>query len=283
MTSIELLVQGLAPAAIVAVAAYGELLMERAGMLNLGLEGLVYFSSAAAAAAAAATGSLSAGFAVGALAGIALILVYYVAAIVFRANQAVTGLAIVFLGIGLGDLVGSNAAGTPLPSLSLGVKNYASLALLVLPAVVLYALLYRTWVGYAVRSLGEDVEAARFLGVNVAVYRLAVALTAGALAGIAGAFIFLSRPGTWSAGVALGWGWLALGSVILGYWHPVGVAAAAYLIGLANTLIMVLEGLGVPAVVAENTPYIMVVVALALVSWLYERIGARPPALIWRR
>lgn len=278
----DLLAQGLMPAMVLALAAYGELLMERSGLINLGLEGVVYLSGAVAAYAAASTGSLTAGLLGGALAGVLALLLFYLLAVLARVNQIVTGLAIVFLGIGLGDLVGYKVAGSPLPNFA-EYRNVVALAVLVGGAIGLYLLLYRSWYGYAIRSLGEDESAAVSLGVKVLRTRLAVSVAAGLLAGLAGASLFLGRPGTWSAGVALGWGWLALGTVILGYWHPFGVAAAAYMVGFTDTLTLVLEAHGVPPAIAENTPYMLVMAALVVVSWVYERVGVKPPAAIWRR
>jgi simple sugar transport system permease protein len=117
----------------------------------------------------------------------------------------------------------------------------------------------------------------------VKLVRLEVAIIAGLLAGSAGAYLFLSKTGTWSANVALGWGWLALGTVILGYWHPIGVALASYLVGITNTLTLILGAHGIPPALAENIPYMVVMAALVIVSWIYEKLGVRPPAAIWKR
>ncbi|HIQ24193.1 MAG TPA: ABC transporter permease [Pyrodictium delaneyi] len=279
-----ILLQGIPEATVLALAALGELVLERSGLINLGLEGMLYFGSALAAYVAVSTGSLVAGFAAGMLAGILLAIVYILLVVGLKADQAVTGLALVFLGIGLGDVMGSATQGALAPALSgLGESLVAFTVLVPLPAI-LYAILYRSWRGYALRSLGEDEDAARMLGVNVTATRILAALVAGAAAGAAGAF-FLMGPsnGRWSAGRAIGWGWLALGTVILGYWHPVGVVAAAYLLGVLYAVTPLLQGLGVHAALADAVPYIVVVTALTLISWMYERVGVKPPAAVWRR
>jgi ABC-type uncharacterized transport system permease subunit len=282
MRLLDLMAQGIVPASILALAAYGELLVERAGMINLGLEGVIYLSAATSAYAAATTSSLLLGVLTGVTTGILLLLLYYLMAVVARVNQIVVGLAIVFLGIGLGDVVGYHIAGVPLPNFA-PYRNIVGALAIITGALGLYLLLYKSWYGYVIRSLGEDEKAAISLGVNSKLVRLIIAIIAGSLAGIAGAILFLSRPGTWSANVALGWGWLALGTVILGYWHPIGVAIASYLVGFIDTLTLVFEAHGIPPAIAENTPYILVMIALIIVSWIYERIGVRPPAAIWAR
>lgn len=279
-----LLAQGAPEAGVLALGALGELVLERAGLINLGLEGMLYLGSAVAAYVAVSTGSLAAGFAAAAAAGALMAVIYLLLVIGLKADQAVTGLALVFLGIGLGDAVGVATQGAPAPMLS-GASRDALLALvLVALPVLLHVFLYRSWMGYALRGLGEDEKAARMLGVNVTALRVAAALLAGMAAGAAGA-LFLAGPsgGRWSAGRAIGWGWLSLGTVILGYWHPLGIAVAAYLLGVLYAARPLLEGLGIHPALAEATPYIVVVIALTIISWVYERAGVRPPAAVWRR
>lgn len=281
---VALLLQGAPEATVLALAALGELVLERTGLINLGLEGMLYFGSALAAYVAVSTGSLAAGFVAGILAGILLALVYALLVIGLKADQAVTGLALVFLGIGLGDVIGSATKGVLAPALSpLGEDAAMALVMLAFP-LLLYIILYRSWRGYALRSLGENEEAARMLGVDVTKMRIIALIVAGAAAGAAGAF-FLAGPsnGRWSAGRAIGWGWLSLGTVILGYWHPVGVVAAAYLLGILYAVTPLLQEIGVHAAVADAVPYIVVVAALTVISWIYERAGVRPPAAVWRR
>ncbi|MET1128327.1 MAG: hypothetical protein ABWW70_03315 [Thermoproteota archaeon] len=280
----EYLAQLLPWAAAVAAAALGEVLVERSGKVNLGLEGIFYLSSAAAAYAAYAAGSTAAGFAAAAASGAAVALLFAALVVLLGLDQIVVGLSLVFLGVGLGDVVGARLAGAAAPSLPRGQElALAAVVLTVLPAAA-YVLLYRHWWGYFLRAAGEDEDAARFMGVPVAAVRVLACAAEGVLAGLAGAYFMLGPAnGRWSAGRALGWGWIALGMVILGYWHPLGASAAAVLYAALYVSTPALQELGVPAPLADSTPYVAVVASLAVASWLYEKLGVKPPASIWRR
>ncbi len=279
-----LLQQALPEATVLALAAYGELLLERSGRINLGLEGLLYFAYGAAAAASVATGSPLAGVVAAIAAAFALNIIYYSAVELLGVDQVVTGLALVFLGMGLGDIAGNSthgAAGPTLPSTPFYIST-----LVVLP-MLLYLFLYRHWRGYALRSLGEDEEAAKHLGISSHGYRLAAVAVEAVLVGLAAAFFLMGYSnGRWTAGRITGKGWLALGMVILGYWNPVGVAVASYLLGLLYSLQPLLPSLlpssPVYTVLADAAPYLAVIVALAVMSRLYERRGLKPPAAVWR-
>ena len=283
----SLLLQALPDAAVIGLAALGELLVERAGRINLGLEGLLHFGYGAAAAAAVATGSLAAGYLAAAAAAGLLVLVYFLAVELLGVDQVVVGLSLVFLGMGLGDIAGLTTGGVAGPALAPREADLVDAAALAAATAVLYLLLYRDWRGYALRSLGEDEKAARSLGVEPRRYRLA-ALAGEALLAAAAATLFLAvnSTGAWRSGRITGYGWLALGMVILGYWHPLGVAAASLLLGLLLSSRSLLPTLLPPnpvlTIAADAAPYLAVILALAAASWLYERRGVKPPASIWR-
>lgn len=282
-----LLLQAVIPAAVLGLAALGELLLERSGRVNLGLEGMMHIAYGSAAAASISTGSPLAGFLAGFAAAGLLALIYYLAVEMLGIGQVVVGLALVFLGTGLGVVLGNMTGGAAGPALPIEDAQLAALALLALAAAGLYAFLYRSWLGYMVRSLGENEAAARILGVNPRRVRAAVlALQALLTAAAATLFLVGYTSGRWSAGRITGQGWLALGMVILGYWHPIGVAVASYLLGLLYSMQSLLPTLLPPgalySITADAAPYIAVIAALAAVSWLYRRTGHRPPASIWQ-
>jgi simple sugar transport system permease protein len=263
------------------LASLGETLVERSGLVNLGVEGMMAIGAAVAALVALETGSPWAGLAAGALAGLALSALYYALVVRMGADQIVVGLATVFLGIGLAEVVGAYIYGPapPLPTvhgLSLVDPLYP------LTALVLYVLVFRTWLGYSIRSVGEDPEAARALGVRVELVRAATVALGGLLAGLAGAYMVLTlRQGKWFSGVTMGWGWIAIGTVILGYWHPILVALASYLVGALFVIEPILVDYGVPVALAHATPYAAVVVTLAIVAQAARRRGIRPPTQVW--
>jgi ABC-type uncharacterized transport system permease subunit len=282
-----LLLQALIPAAVLGLAALGELLVERSGRVNLGLEGLMHVSYGAAAAASVATGSLVAGFAAALAASLLLAAIYFASVEVLGVNQVVVGLALVFLGSGLGVVLGDMTGGAAGPALTIGQARLASLILLAASALLLYILLYRSFPGYVIRSLGEDEGAARVLGVRPRRVRAAVLAAQAVFTALAASlFLYGYTSGRWTAGRITGQGWLALGMVILGYWHPVGVAVASYLLGLLYSVQSLLPTLlprgAVYSITADSAPYLAVIVALAVVSWLYRRTGHRPPASVWQ-
>ena len=271
-------------AAPIMLAALGEMAVERSGRVNLGVEGMMALGAAAAAAAGVAAGSAAAGLAAGAAAGAALAAAYVVLVLAIRADQIVVGLSLVFLGLGLGDVVGSLAGGVPAPPLRpalLGLDPVEAAAPALAAAV--WLALYRTYPGVVLRAVGDSPGAAAERGLPVRLVQAVAVVAAGAAAGAAGAYMTLSLSyGKWYSGVTAGWGWVALGVVVLGYWHPLGVAAASYLIGLLFASRSLLPSLGVPPEAADAAPYLAVLAALALAARLAAKAGVRPPASVWR-
>jgi len=279
--------QAVVPAAVLGLAALGELLVERGGRINLGLEGMLQMAYGAAAAASVATGSAVAGYLAAFSAALLLAGVYFLTVDVLEVNQVVVGLSLVFLGTGLGVILGSMSGGAAGPALGINSARLLAALLLSAATAAVYILLHRSWLGLAVRSLGEDEKAARMLGVNPRLVRAGLLVAQTALvAAAASLFLYGYTSGRWTAGRITGQGWLALGMVILGFWHPVGVAAASYLLGLLYSIQGLLPSLlprGAPyAVLADAAPYIAVIVAMAAASAVYRRLGYRPPATIWQ-
>ncbi len=272
-------------AAPLILAGIGELLVERTGLVNLGVEGMVALGAAVAVLAGIATGDWVAAYIAAGLATMALSIAYYFFTVVIGAEQIVVGLALFFAGLGAAELIGSHTGGapaSPAPRLALGLDPVA-VASLLLPFAT-WLVLYRTWAGYALRSVGESAETARALGVRVEKMRLYALLAQGFLSGVAGAQIVLSVfYARWYSGVTTGWGWLALGGVVLGYWHPLGVLAASLFTGFLFAVAQpLLAASGAPAALAAAAPYLAVLVALAVASLLARRLGVSPPASVWR-
>ncbi|MET1101659.1 MAG: ABC transporter permease [Pyrodictiaceae archaeon] len=277
---------GLLYASPLLLAAIGELYVERTGLVNLGIEGLMALGAAVAVLVGIETGSILLSYIVAGLAGLALSSIYVLLVVLLKADQIVVGLSIFFLGVGLGELVGYMTKGMPATPLAplvarMDVVTLSALAL----AIASWIILWRTWLGYAIRSIGESEEKARALGVNVTATRIVVVLLAGFLAGLAGAHVVLRVfHARWYSGVTLGWGWIALGSVVLGYWHPLGIILATFLIGLLFSVVEpILASMGVPGALASSTPYLAVIAALALASLVSKKLGIHPPASVWRR
>jgi len=260
------------------LAALGEMLVERSGRVNLGVDGMMAFSAAVSVAVASITGSPILGLIAGGLAGLALSAIYTITVVGLKLDQIVVGLIIALTGLGLADLVASTGhkIGPYIPYGST-LHNILVAMTITLP-IALWIILYRTPYGVELRAIGYDEGIARERGLRVDLIRAITISTEGLMAGVAGAYMaFVLYNGRYFSGITGGWGWLAIGSVILGYWHPIGVALAAYAVSLlivARPLIA--SELGLPPTIVPITPYIAVVIALILVSI----VSRRKPSLI---
>jgi simple sugar transport system permease protein len=284
-------------AAPLLLAALGELVVERAGVVNVGIEGMMLVGAFAAFAAAAATGSPAAGVAAAAAAAVALGALFAAAAVVGRADQIVVGTALNLLALGatglalralfpggapeapgLGDLALPGLAALPGVGPVLFRQSpfaYAGLALCA--GVALF--LARTRAGLVLRAVGEAARAADAEGVPVPAVRCAAVLFGAAAAGVAGATLTLSQSHVFTEGMTAGRGFIALTVVIFGRWMPLGVLGAALFFGLASALQFRLQarGVGLPYPVFLMFPY---AVTLAVLAFAAGR--ARAPADLGR-
>lgn len=280
------------------LAALGEMLAERGGVINLGVEGAM-LSGALAAALGAASGGAWAGLAASAAAGLAISMVFAVVAIGARADQIISGTAMTLLAVGLTGAVyqaafGSTGAGLSLPTLApVAVPGLAAvpfigpalfnqpvttyLALLAVPSC--WWFLFRSRTGLALRAVGESPERARAAGVNARRMQFGATLAGGVFAGLAGGTLVLAQVGTFAERMTAGRGFIAIAIVVLGRWHPVGVLGAALLFGGATALQFVFQSLGlpVPYQLFLVLPYVLTLLLLAgLVG------GVRAPAALGR-
>ena len=288
-------------------ASLGELLTERSGVLNLGVEGMMLIGAvmgfwAVQRVHSGSAISLAAALAVAALAGGALALIHAFLVVTLRANQIVSGLALtIFAGaVGLSSYLGSdlNLAANParhqfhavLPArmqnwpivgpilFGQNVLVYLSWVCVVLIAIYLS----RTRPGLNVRAVGEAPAAADAMGINVAAYRYAHTVVGGAFAGIAGATFTLAINPQWVSGITGGAGWIAIALVIFAFWRPELCVVGAYLFGGLSALPFALQGHGynVTPEFWSALPYVATIAVLVLVSsgWGRKRLGA-PAAL----
>ncbi|MFK8251526.1 ABC transporter permease [Ancylobacter terrae] len=273
------------------LAALGELVAERAGTLNLGVEGMMIVGAAVGYATAYGSGSLLLGALAGILAGVVLSLVFAGLAIWLATNQVASGLATTILGLGLAGLIGAPFVGTRLdgaPELDIpGLSTlplvgpvvfgqdafvYASLALL---AAVAYVLA-RTRLGLIIRAVGESHAAAHALGHPVRRIRTLAVMFGGACAGLAGAHLSLAYTPFWASDMTAGRGWIALALVVFSAWKPLWLLAGAYLFGAVSILQLHVQGfgLGIPSQLLSSLPYLATVVALVVISALKKGQGA---------
>jgi general nucleoside transport system permease protein len=265
-------------------AATGETVAERSGVINLGIEGTM-LAGALAAAIGAQVGGPWAGMLFAALAGMTLAAIFALLAIGARADQIITGTAITLAAIGLTGTIyrqayGAGGVGLTIPTFAplsipglsripvLGPALFEQpaptyLAVAALPLV--WWVLFRTRLGLALRATGEAAAMARAAGVRTRLIRTGATIVGGGFAGLGGATLVLAQVGTFAERMTAGRGFLAIAIVVLGRWHPVGVALAALLFGLATALQFVLQALGVnaPYQLFLMLPYLLTLLALA--------------------
>ena len=283
----------------IALAALGELLAERSGVLNLGVEGMMLIGAVTAFQAGTASGSLWVALLVGSVAGAVLSVVHAFLTITLRASQIVTGLSLTIFGTGLATFVGKSIEGQPLaadfrptpwgPLAQIPVLGpvffnqdpivYATIALGI--GIAFY--LNRTRTGLSLRSVGESPATADSMGIPVALFRYVHVMLGGLLAGAAGAYLVLGQVPSWSQDSTTGGlGWIALALVVFASWQPIRLLLGAYLFGFSRQLNFFLQGqgVGVPAEVLAMLPYLLTIIVL--VVWgsrdLRRRVGA-PEAL----
>jgi general nucleoside transport system permease protein len=268
---------------VLAIAALGLLINEKAGIVNLGAEGMMLCSAIAGFAAVVHTGNDWIGFAAGMGAGALLAAIFGVLVIWLNTNQYATGLALSLFGAGFSAFAGITYVQDKLPE-----RPHFSLPLLgdiplvgpalfrqhpmVYLAMALVAwlvwFLYRSRTGLVLRSVGESPESAHALGYPVRRIRLAAVIAGGALCGLAGAYISVVYTPLWVEGMVAGKGWIALALTTFATWRPTRVLLGAYLFGGVTMLQFHLQGIGVevPSQFLTMLPYIATIVVLAMIS-----------------
>ncbi|MGF1552569.1 MAG: ABC transporter permease [Paracoccaceae bacterium] len=280
-------------------AGLGELVAERTGCLNLGVEGMMLVGAVAAFGTALATGSPWPGVAAGALAGAALAGVYVVVSIGLLANQAATGLALTIFGIGVSGLVGQPFVGQtvtpPAPVAIPGLSDatalgrvlfaqdplvYAALAV----AGLIWAGLRFTRLGLKIRAVGDDPAAAHALGLPVLGLRAGAVLFGGAMAGIGGAYLSLAYTPMWGENMTAGRGWIAVALVVFATWRPERLVLGALLFAALTQAQFYGGGIGLslPSQAMAALPYLATVAALVLISRDERLAKANQPASLGR-
>lgn len=278
------------------LAALGEIVAERSGVLNLGVEGMMVMGAACGFAAAYLSGSTLVGAVVGTGAGALMALLFGLLTVVFAVSQVAAGLALTIFGLGLSGLLGGAFVGLkrdPAPHLAIpGLSGLPVVGRLVfgedyfvyaavLLAVAVASVLGRSRAGLVLRAVGDNHASAHALGLPVRRVRLLAVVFGGACSGLGGAYLSLAYTPFWSPEMTAGRGWIALALVVFAAWRPWRAMAGALLFGGATVLQLQAQasGIGLPGQFMSAIPYLATLLALVLLS-LRRRSGGASPAML---
>lgn len=280
-----------AAATPILLSALGELVTEKAGVLNLGVEGMMLCGAVAGFAVAYSSGSVPLGLLAATLAGVAAAMIFALLTLGLGSNQVATGLALTIFGIGASSLIGAGFVGRTIERLGpLFPTDYAAhpwlrlvfghdaivyLSLALVLAVSLF--LRRTKAGLILRAVGENADSAHAIGYRVLAIRTGATAFGGALAGLGGAYFSLALTPMWADRLTAGRGWIALALVVFAAWKPGRLLIGAYLFGAVATFELQAKAAGWSFVAPEvlaMTPYLATIVVLTMMS-LGGRTGGR--------
>ena len=279
------------------LAAIGELVVEKAGVLNLGVEGMMIIGAVCGLAVASETGSPMLGFIAAMAGGAALSLIFAFLTQTLLANQVATGLALTLFGLGLSSLIGQGYVGvkpppthqltfgplTDIPVLGTILFHHDPMVYLSIAIVAaVWAVLKYTRTGLILRAVGENHDAAHALGYKVQRIRLMAILFGGAMAGLGGAYISLVRVPQWTDGITAGAGWIALAIVVFASWKPWRILIGAYLFGGITVLQLNLQAAGarIPVEYLSMSPYLITILVLVIMSADRGRAALNAPAAL---
>ncbi|MEW2912426.1 ABC transporter permease [Leisingera sp. JC11] len=265
------------------LAAIGELVVEKAGVLNLGVEGMMIVGAIAGFATAVESGSPFLGFIAAAIAGAALSILFAILTQFAQANQVASGLSLTLFGLGLSALMGQSYVGIKPPQMGdIHIPVLSDLPVvgpilfghdiilyfgIALTAAVWWVLKYSR-IGLVLRAVGENHDAAHALGYKVLKIRLMAIMFGGACAGLGGAYISLIRVPQWTEGMTAGIGWIALALVVFASWKPWRALLGAYLFGGVTVVQLNLQaaGVAIPVEYLAMSPYLITILVLVILS-----------------
>ena len=279
------------------IAALGELVAEKSGVLNLGIEGMMAIGAVIAFITVHQQGSHWLALLTAGLAGLALSMVFAVLVLQFLANQVAAGISLGLLGLGLSAFVGrrfESLTVEPMAKIHLPVLSDLPLVgplvfgqsppvyLAPLVGLAIWWFLRSTKAGLVVRAVGETPEAAHALGYSVVAVRYATIAFGGFMAGIAGGYMSTVYSNLWADGMIAGRGWIVVALVVFGTWRVGRIAAGAYLFGITAILELSLQSLGVavPSQLLASLPYLVTIIALALLSMEERRVRLNAPVAL---
>jgi simple sugar transport system permease protein len=275
------------------LAATGELVTEKSGVLNLGVEGMMLVGAIVGFATTVHTGSTLLGVVLAVLAGMAMALIFAILTLTFLANQVATGLALTIFGTGLSALVGASYVGTAVEALPKILFGQDVLVYLSLVAVFVVAWFFRrSHRGLVLRAVGDSHDAAHAIGYPVILIRYLATLFGGAMCGLAGAYMSLAYSTSWAENMTAGRGWIALALVVFATWRPIWLLVGAYLFGgimygslaiqAAGALSILGYSIVIPSQLVSALPYLATIVVLVVISRDRVKIRLNAPACLGR-
>lgn len=297
--ALAILASSLGAATPLLLAAMGELVVERAGVMNLGVEGMMLTGASVGFGVAATTGDPALGALAGMLAGMVTSLVFGFLVLTCLANQVATGLALTVFGIGASASIGSAftsavfipgeaglvsaVSGVPFLGAILTALEPMTCLALAIGGLVAW-MLSRTRLGMVIRAVGDAPESAHVLGFNVKLIRYGAVLFGGAMAGLAGAFLSVIYTPQWIENMTAGRGWIAISLVVFAAWRPLYVMAGACLFGGLTILQFHAQGIGVgiPSQFLSMLPYVATIIVLVVISRDRLRTALNTPASLGR-
>ncbi len=264
------------------IAAIGELVVERSGVLNLGVEGMMIIGAVTGFGAAFLTGNPYIGLIAAIAGGMVMSLLFAFLTLTLAANQVATGLALTLLGLGLASLIGESLVGQP------GVKLHtaAGVDMVIILSFALTAatmwFLFKNKAGLVLRAVGDNHASAHAIGYDVIACRYLAVLFGGGCAGLAGAYLSLAYTPQWVENMTAGRGWIALALVVFASWRPWRVIAGAYLFGAVSILAFAIQtfSLGIPSQFLSMLPYAVTILALVAISGNRLMLRANTPACL---
>ena len=280
------------------LAATGELVAERSGVLNLGVEGMMLMGAVGAFATGISTESWILAILAGALTGAMMALLFAVMTLSLLANQVATGLALTIFSVGFSALLGDAFVGVPFPGLpELNIPGLTDLPIIgplifshdllvyfsIFMVVAVSWFLRRSKAGLVLRAVGENHDAAHAIGYPVIAIRYLAVIFGGAMAGLGGAFLSLVYTPMWAENMTAGRGWIAIALVVFATWRPGRALLGAYLFGGVTILQLHMQGIGVeqiPSQVWSMLPYLATILVMVLISRDSSRVRQNAPACL---
>jgi simple sugar transport system permease protein len=274
----------------------GEIITERSGILNLGIEGMMALGAIVGFSVTYTTKNPVLGLFAGILAGGVLALLHAFVSINIRGIQTLSGLAIAMIGSGLAGMLGKNYIGVPLPTRfsEVAIPGLSKIPFIgpilfnrdplfytgIILAVLARFILFKTRWGINIRSVGENPKAADALGINVGLVKYLSTFIGGCFAGFAGAYLTLAYMPSWIEGMTGGRGWIVIALTIFAQWDPLRAILGAYIFGGVDVLQYILQPLGIPVPILKMTPYIVTLIILLITAReiMRKHLGA-PKAL----